>query len=104
MNPNNGGLIVYEEEAPLDWEFRSYNSDTKDGNRHIRRFLTEHDSGKMVVPCAENRVVLFNSDLLHEADTLEFKPGHENLRINVTMLFGNRRSGLEWDLTPAQNR
>ena len=88
----------------MDWEFRSYNSDTKDGNRHIRRFLTEHDSGKMVVPCAENRVVLFNSDLFHEADTLEFKPGYENLRINVTMLFGNRRSGLEWDLTPAQNR
>ena len=58
----------------------------------------------MVVPCAENRVVLFNSDLFHEADTLEFKPGYENLRIDVTLLFGNRRSGLEWDLTPAQNR
>ena len=74
MNPNNGGLIVYEEEAPLDWEFRSYNSDTKDGNRHIRQFLTKHDSGKMVVPCAENRVVLFNFALFHEADTPNSNP------------------------------
>ena len=46
----------------------------------------------MVVPYAENRVVLFNSDLFHETDTLEFKTGYENRRINVTMLFGNR-----WD-------
>ena len=46
----------------------------------------------MVVPYAENRVVLFNSNLFHETDRLEFKPGYENRRINITMLFGNR-----WD-------
>ena len=48
-------------------------------------------SGKMLVPYNENRVVLFNSDLFHETDRLEFKPGYENRRINITMLFGNRR-------------
>ena len=87
-NPTNGGLIVHKKEAPLDWSFKVYNRDTK----RIREFLTEHDSGKMVVPYAENRVVLFNSDLFHETDRLEFKPGYENRRINITMLFGNR-----WD-------
>ena len=87
-NPDNGGLIVHKEEAPLDWSFKVYNRDTK----RIREFLTEHDSGKMVVPYAENRVVLFNSSLFHETDRLEFKPGYENRRINITMLFGNR-----WD-------
>ena len=88
LSTNSGGLIVYKEEAPLDWNFKLYNQN----RTKIREFLAKHDSGKMVVPYAENRVVLFNSDLFHETDTLEFKTGYENRRINVTMLFGNR-----WD-------
>ena len=51
----------------------------------------------MVVPCAENRVVLFNSDFFHEVDTIGFKPGHENLRINVTMLL--ETGGVDWNGT-----
>jgi len=91
LNPTNGGLIVHKKKAPLDWRFTSYNPGNEEGTRRIREFLTEHDSGKMVVPYNENRVVLFNSDLFHETDRLEFKPGYENRRINITMLFGNRR-------------
>jgi len=87
LNPDSGGLIVHKEEAPLDWNFKAYNSEHK----RIRGFLAEHDSGKMVVPYAENRVVMFNSNLFHETDRLEFKTGYKNRRINITMLFGNRR-------------
>lgn len=86
LNPKNGGLIVYKEEAPMDWDFKTYNTDSK----RIREFLVERNSEKMVVPYAENRVVLFNSDLFHETDSCEFKSGYENRRINITMLFGNR--------------
>ena len=87
LNSKNGGLVVYKEEAPLEWNFKTYNK----ANKRIREFLAEHDSGKMVVPYAENRVVLFNSNLFHETDRLEFKTGYKNRRINITMLFGNRR-------------
>ena len=44
----------------------------------------------MKVPYRENRAVIFDSDLFHRTDTLRFKPGYENRRINVTMLFGRR--------------
>ena len=91
LNPSNGGLIVYKEKAPLDWSFNLYNSDTEEGSSRIQKFLAEHDSKKMVVPYAENRAVLFNSGLFHETDVFEFKPGYENHRINVTMLFGHRQ-------------
>ena len=91
LNPNTGGLIVYKKEAPLDWGFNAYNPSTEENNRSIRAFLVEHASEKMVVPYAENRVVLFNSNLFHETDNFEFKPGYENRRINVTMLFGHRQ-------------
>ena len=87
LNPDSGGLIVHKVEAPLDWNFKAYNSEHK----RIRGFLAEHDSGKTVVPYAENRVVIFNSNLFHETDRLEFKTGYKNRRINITMLFGNRR-------------
>jgi hypothetical protein len=38
----------------------------------------------------QNRAVIFNSNLVHETDTLHFRPGDENRRINITMLFGIR--------------
>lgn len=87
QDPESGGLIVYKEEAPLDWHFKTYNTD----QARIRQFLAAADSGKMVVPHRQNRVVLFNSDLFHETDRFSFEPGYENRRINVTMLFGRRQ-------------
>ena len=88
LNPKNGGLVVYDAEAPIDWTFKQYNASRESVRR--RKFLAEHDSGKTVVPYNGNRIVLFNSSLFHETDTIEFKQGYENRRINVTMLFGNR--------------
>ena len=43
-------------------------------------------------PYHENRAVIFNSNLFHQTDNLDFKDGYENRRINVTMLFGTRES------------
>ena len=86
LNSASGGLVVYDVEAPLDWNFKTYNND----QNRIRTFLADQDSGKIVVPYGENRIVLFNSNLFHETDTIDFKQGYENRRINVTMLFGRR--------------
>lgn len=85
-DPDRGGLVVYDVEAPLEWSFSSYNIDVA----LIREFLAANNSEKMVVPYAENRVVMFNSDLFHETDVMDFKPGYENRRINITLLFGQR--------------
>ena len=86
LNSASGGLVVYDVEAPLDWNFKTYNND----QNRIRTFLADQDSGKIVVPYGENRIVLFNSNLFHETDTFDFKQGYENRRINITMLFGYR--------------
>ena len=86
LNPSSGGLVVYETEAPLSWNFDAYNKNPD----LIKKFLLENKSEKMVVPYAQNRAVLFNSNLFHETDTINFKKGYENRRINITMLFGKR--------------
>jgi hypothetical protein len=85
-DPDHGGLVVYDVEAPLDWNFKSYNTDVA----RIREYLADNNSEKMVVPYGENRVVMFNSDLFHETDVIDFKPGYENRRINITLLYGQR--------------
>ncbi len=86
LNPDSGGLIVYDVEAPKEWNFNTYNND----ERKIRKELKKSKGKTKVIPYRGNRAVVFNSKLFHETDTYEFKDGYDNRRINVTMLFGIR--------------
>lgn len=85
-NPDSGGLVVWDVKAPQDWDFERYNADVPS----MRAFLDEHGARPIVVPHRANRAVIFDSDLFHETDRIEFKDGYENRRINVTMLYGRR--------------
>ena len=86
LNSLSGGLIVYNTEAPLEWDSKTFNNDTE----KILEHLEDNNNEKSVIPYNENRIVIFNSNLIHETDKFEFKEGFENRRINVTMLFGER--------------
>ncbi len=86
LDPDSGGLIFWDKEAPLDWDFETYNAD----EAAIRGFLKESGARAVNVPHRQNRVVIFNSDLFHETGDICFKEGYENRRINITMLFGKR--------------
>jgi len=91
LNPESGGLIVYNTPAPLEWDFNAYNAyNTNNSEEKIVKYLENDSREKSIVPYNENRVVIFNSNLIHETDRFEFKEGYENRRINVTMLFGLR--------------
>ena len=85
-DPASGGLVVHKAHAPSDWAFRTYNADSA----RMAQFLEEAGDEPMTVPYRRNRVVIFDSDLFHRTDDLDFRLGYENRRINVTMLFGNR--------------
>ena len=86
LNSLSGGLVVYNTEAPLEWDFKTFNSNRE----KILEHLEDKTDEKSIVPYNENRIVIFNSNLIHETDKFEFKEGYENRRINVTMLFGKR--------------
>ncbi len=86
LNPDSGGVIVYDVEAPKDWDFNIYNRDVQ----KMREELKKSKGNTKVIPYKENRAVVFNSNLFHETDSYEFKEGYENRRINITMLFGKR--------------
>lgn len=82
----SGGLVVWDKEAPLDWDFQDYNNNP----RKIHAFLQQTGAAAWTVAHRQNRMVLFNSDLFHKTDQYAFKPGFENRRVNITMLFGDR--------------
>lgn len=91
IDPTSGGMIIYDIEAPMDWDFNSYN---KQGGR-IGALLRERSAHPTAVPYRSNRAVIFNSDLFHTTQPLLFRGGYENRRINVTLLFGSRESDLK---------
>jgi len=87
LDPGSGGLIVSRREAPRAWDFDQYN------NRPdvLDPYVSTED--RVAVPYRCNRMVMFNSNLVHKTDDFSFKSGFTNRRINVTMLFGWRQSG-----------
>ena len=87
LNPEASGLIVWDAAAPLDWDFRTFN----DNEAAARAFLAREGAKKVTIPYRANRAVIFDSDLFHETDTIMFKDGYFNRRINVTLLYGWRK-------------
>ena len=88
LDQTSGGLVVYEVDAPLDWDFLTYNGHLD----LIRAYLQYHQARKITIPYRQNRAIIFNSDLFHGTDSVNFAPGYENCRINITMLYGHREN------------
>lgn len=86
LNSDGGGLVVWDAVAPDDWDPAKYNGDEPG----IRAFLAKAGAKPVKVPYRANRAVIFDSDLFHETDTIEFNEGYLNRRINITMLYGRR--------------
>ena len=86
LDPEHGGLVVWDKAAPLDWDFAKFNADIP----AARDFLTRSGARPATIPHRANRAVIFDSDLFHETDTITFREGYENRRINCTLLYGFR--------------
>lgn len=87
LDPKSGGLVVWDKEAPPDWNFDEFNRDPG----RIQTFLQSSGASPVTVPHRQNRVVIFNSDLFHKTDSYRFRTGYLNRRINVTFLYGYRQ-------------
>lgn len=88
LNPASGGLVVWDKEAPQDWNFKEYNSEKNRGK--IQAFLERSGAQMVRIPYRCNRAVIFNSDLFHETDDVTFRDDYLSRRINITLLYGFR--------------
>jgi hypothetical protein len=88
LDPERGGLVIWDTPAPVEWSFAQYNN--PGAGQAIRDFLARAGAHSVTVPYRANRAVIFDSDLFHETDRIAFKEGYLNRRINITMLYGLR--------------
>jgi tetratricopeptide (TPR) repeat protein len=87
LDPDTGGLVVWNQTAPPDWSFDAYNS----GGDRVRHFLRDQNAESTVIPHRANRAVLFEGHLFHQTDEFTFAPGFANRRRSLTFLFRRRR-------------
>jgi hypothetical protein len=83
-DPYTGGLIVYSRHAPEDWFETEHNA------TQARRLLVDADIETHMIDYRQNRAVLFDADLLHEDDIVEFDGGPDNGRLSLVLTFGER--------------
>jgi hypothetical protein len=88
QDPQTGGLVVYDLPVPRTWTFTDYNSDPE----RLAVYLRENGASPRRISYKANRCVLFDSSLIHTTDDMHFKPGYENRRVNVTLLYGTPRN------------
>ena len=91
LDPASGGLVVWDKEAPREWDFKVYNNVKY--KQEILEFLNAAGAKPVTIPYRANRAVIFNSDLFHETDHCRFIDEYESRRVNVTLLYGNRSDG-----------
>jgi len=88
LDSEHGGLVVWDKEAPRDWNFKDYNNTANEPK--VREFLLSSGANAVTIPYRANRAVIFNSDLFHETDRFHFKDDYESRRLNITLLYGRR--------------
>jgi hypothetical protein len=76
LDPEQGGLLVYTEDAPREWGFAKFNTD----RAAIERHLAASGAVPLRVPYRSNRAVLFDSDLFHASDRPRFREGYVHRR------------------------
>jgi tetratricopeptide (TPR) repeat protein len=88
LDPVRGGLVVGTRKALSEWDFDQYNNRPE----VLENFMAEGETVRVPHRC--NRMVMFDSELVHKTDDLSFRAGFLNRRINITMLFGHRQTGM----------
>ena len=86
MDPQSGGMDIWDVSAPPGEEMRRYNGD----EALARDFLATSGARLTRIAHRANRAVIFKSDLFHKTSDCRFRKGYLNKRINVSLLFGHR--------------
>ena len=84
LDPESGGMVVYDLPVPKSWSFADYNTDPA----RLASYVRLHGARPLTVAHRANRCVVFDSSLIHVTDRMSFRSGYENRRVNVTLLYG----------------
>lgn len=83
-DPASGGLVIWDRKVPPGFWRKPWT----EKQRILAAMVAEDGHPPEVVPYRCNRGLVFNSDVVHKTDRIEFGDGFEDRRINVTLMFG----------------
>ena len=83
-----GGLDIFTINEPLEWDIHSFNSSPE----LIAPFLQMQNAHRISIPYRQNRAIILDPEHFCGISELKFHRGHENNRINITMLYDDARS------------
>ena len=84
-------MVIVPARPPADWHasFLEYNAPNA-SDPTFWADLNEQSGGvNITVPHRQNRCVVFDSELYHWTDRVNFRRGYEHRRINLTFLYGH---------------
>ena len=85
LEPNRGGLLFWNKKVPM---LKVKDNPKEMTDQIMRDIIAEPDATSFAVPYKCNRATLFNSNIIHKTDEINFKPGFLNRRLNITFVFG----------------
>jgi len=85
LEPNGGGLLFWNKKVPM---LKVKDNPKEMTDQIIRDIIAEPDSESFSVTYKCNRATLFNSNIIHKTDEINFKSGYLNRRLNITFVFG----------------
>ena len=91
LDPASGGLVVYTRsfvDHIRNNSHRNYTFADIQSESVGSEFVSAEPHLNYTIPYRRNRIVIFDSILWHMTDTMNFKKGFKNRRINLTFLFG----------------
>ncbi len=80
----SGGLNFWNKTCPPEY----FQMPRVGKERTLLETINTKDVTLTSIPYGYNRAALFQSNLIHSTDVLDFAPGYENRRINVTITYG----------------
>ena len=86
LDPSTGGLTIWDYAVSTQEQFEHFQEHT--AQKELEQKIREAGARATHVPHRRNRVVMFDSNLVHESMAISFRPGYESRRINLTWLFG----------------
>ena len=84
-DPDGGGLLFWNKKVPM---LKVKDNPKEMTDKIMRDIIAEPDAEYFSVPYKCNRATLFNSNIIHKTDDINFRTGYENRRLNITFVFG----------------
>jgi hypothetical protein len=91
LDPTTGGMSIWDYKVDTQEAFARFQrqSHGEDGEAVLASMIEAAKSQSTNIPHRQNRMVIFDSSLVHQTSPMNFRTSHQHRRINLTWLWGD---------------